>query len=90
MPRMPKRPDYGYATPEDLARALVRAGKPRAAKPAKPATERRRASAPERERPGQADQDCETGAACVNGFCLDIKGTFRESFRVGTESAPGA
>lgn len=51
MPRMPKRPDYGNATPEDLARALMRAGKPRAAKPTKPATERR-ASAPERERPG--------------------------------------
>lgn len=24
MPRVPKRPDYGNATPEDLARALLR------------------------------------------------------------------
>ena len=41
MPRIPKRPDYGNATPEDLARALLRAGRPRAAKPAGPAKERR-------------------------------------------------
>ena len=43
---IPKRPDYGNATPEDLARALLRAGKPRAAKPTEPAKERR----------GQAEQ----------------------------------
>ena len=32
---MPKRPDYGNATPEDLARALLRPVKPKGEKHAK-------------------------------------------------------
>ena len=38
MPRIPKRPDYGNATPEDLARALMRPVRPRE-KPTEPAEE---------------------------------------------------
>ena len=40
MPRTPKRPEYGNATPEDLARALMRPVRPRE-KPTETAKERR-------------------------------------------------
>lgn len=51
MPRMPKRPDYGNATPGDLVRALLRPSHPAMQKPAAPAKERRDRPR-ERERPG--------------------------------------
>jgi len=52
MPRMPKRPDYGSATPADLARALLRAGRPRPTNPTEPANRR----APVRERPDSPER----------------------------------
>ena len=50
MPRMPKRPDYGSATPGDLVRALMRPSHPGAQRPIPPPEERREKPR-ERERP---------------------------------------
>ena len=38
---MPKRPDYGDATPEDLARALMHFQRPRIKKPPEPIEEQK-------------------------------------------------
>ena len=45
---MPKRPDYGNATPKDLARALLRPTRPREGKRDAP----RRETPQERKKPG--------------------------------------
>ena len=50
MPRMPKRPNYGNATPGDLVRALMRPSHPSMRKPAA-SKEERRAPLREREKP---------------------------------------